>query len=193
MSLRRKEPASTAASGNDGAASAAAARPSPFETGTGFSVTSSGAIGFSEEIEKSLEAMHMGTQLSTEATPPQQSRTAATAASTISCNRDAYAQIHVTCASVQQQQQLPLAGEVEGDPAVAGHTEEGAPAHLFPTASGATVLPCSLGVMATSGLAPNDDDPRSIAEKTFKLLKADQYFKDAMHVQDLTRKVGVVF
>ena len=118
MSLRRR-PIDTATYIPRGATAASAAENDEYDTG--FSLTSTGAIGFSDDIERKLSSMSMSTAASASAAAPSGTAAASSPAG-ISCNRDILSNIkpyYSRMAMLQQQEQeqeqmLPTASAVQG-------------------------------------------------------------------------------
>lgn len=83
----------------------AAVAPMSYETGTGFSITPDGAIGFAHDIENKLSAMSLSAEASN-AAKNGVSNAAADAgttnklAATIKSNRDAFERMEITCESI---------------------------------------------------------------------------------------------
>ncbi len=78
--------------------------PMSYETGTGFSITSDGAIGFSHDIENRLAAVNLSSTIQQAAPATVASLKDApennTLASKIRCNRDAFERMEITCESI---------------------------------------------------------------------------------------------
>ena len=83
-----------------------------FETGTGFSVTPQGAIGFSRDVESKLEMMKLSTACANNASnaPVQTAAPAAkavpSASTEIKSNRDAFQKMRITCQSIQPEARI---------------------------------------------------------------------------------------
>lgn len=96
--------------------------PQPYETVTGFALTSSGAIGFAQEIENklALAAASSAKQASSAPGAPQQQmqaqgQKAATPllGGEVTSNRDAFARMRITCESIVDNKQLGPRGYAE--------------------------------------------------------------------------------
>jgi hypothetical protein len=180
---------------------------SSFETGTGFAVTSNGAIGFSQEIEKKLEvinnnnnntlATHMKIRAGEEENQRGKAPGPSTNTTTISCNRDAYAHIHITCASLNgggssnaYAEETTAAGAAASDPADnAAEETTTAFTAAYPFSSHEPGVHGG-GYEQETGLNLSvhvPSDPQNVARDTIRILNKDRYFADASRVQTIAR------